>query len=193
MRLLGGTRELFFRFGQADGLRLSHVLLEHCPVRDAHRVAAQISAGQLAAMLGEFETARRALSDAHELSSQLGERALEAWSRFFQGLAELLAGAIESAREYLEAGRALHRELGIRLGEARSLALLGDTFVMGNDNARANELLEAALAIHVAERDEWGQGQCHTFLGMNAEAIGGRLLSDTLVGDWGAAERHAGW
>jgi non-specific serine/threonine protein kinase len=170
MRLLGGTRELFFRFGQADGLRLSHVLLEHCPVRDAHRVAAQISAGQLAAMLGEFETARRALSDAHELSCELGERALEAWSRFFQGLAELLAGAIESAREHLEAGRALHRELGIRLGEARSLALLGDTFVMGNDNARANELLEAALAIHVAERDEWGQGQCHTFLGMNAEA-----------------------
>lgn len=170
MRLLGGTRELFFRFGQADGLRLSHVLLEHCPVRDAQRVAAQISAGQLAAMLGEFETARRSLSDAHELSSQLGERALEAWSRFFQGLAELLAGAIESAREHLEAGRALHRELGIRLGEARSLALLGDTFVMANDTARASELLEAALGIHVAERDEWGQGQCNTFLGMNAEA-----------------------
>ena len=33
-RLLGGTRDLFFRFGQADGLRLARLLLERCPARD---------------------------------------------------------------------------------------------------------------------------------------------------------------
>jgi non-specific serine/threonine protein kinase len=170
MRLLGGTRELFFRFGQADGLRLARLLLEHCPARDAHRVQAQITAGQLAVMLGQFETAGRVLAEARELSAELGERALEAWTRFFQGLAETLAGAIEAAREHLMASQALHRELGIRLGEARATALLGDTFVMANQTARAGELLEAALSIYVAEDDEWGQGQCHTFLGMNAEA-----------------------
>ena len=172
MRVLGGTRELFFRFGQADGLRLAQVLLERCAVRDAHRVAVQISAGQLGVLLGQFETARRVLADARELSSELDERALEAWARLFQGLTEMLAGAIAPAREHLEASRGLHRELGIRLGEARSLALLGDTFVMANEVVRANELLEAALAVYVAEGDEWGQGQCHTFLGMNAEATG---------------------
>jgi predicted ATPase len=50
--MLAGTRDLFFRFGQADGLRLARLLLERCPLRDRHRVEAQISAGQLATTMG---------------------------------------------------------------------------------------------------------------------------------------------
>ena len=44
------------------------------------------------------------------------------------------------------------------------------TFVMADETARGKELLEAALSIYVAEDDAWGQGQCHTFLGMIAES-----------------------
>jgi DNA-binding CsgD family transcriptional regulator/tetratricopeptide (TPR) repeat protein len=171
MRLLAGTRDLFFRFGQADGLRLAQLLLERCPVRDRHRIEAQISTGQLAVSMNNFEAARSVLAEARELNFELDEPVLEAWTRFFQGLNETLAGAIESAREHLEASRSLHHDLGIRIGEARSIAALGMTFEMANEPAHAKELLEAALSMYVAEEDRWGQGQCHTFLGMIAESI----------------------
>jgi predicted ATPase/DNA-binding CsgD family transcriptional regulator len=171
MRLLGGTRDLFFRFGQADGLRLAWLLLERCPVRDRHRAEAQMSAGQLAITLGDFQAARSVLADARELSAELEEPVLEAWTAFFQGLTETLDGAIEPGREHLQASRALHHELGIRIGEARSIAVLGGTFVMAGEPAPGKELLEAALSICVGEEDQWGQGQAHTFLGMIAESI----------------------
>ncbi len=168
MRLLAGTRDLFFRFGQADGLRLARLLLERCPARDRHRAEAQMAAGQLAVSIGDYRAAGEVLADALELSIELGEPVLEAWTRFFGGLADTLAGASEAGRDQLEASRALHHRLGIRIGEARSIAVLSMTFLMADDAAAAKELLEAALSIYVDERDRWGQGQCHTFLGMVA-------------------------
>jgi DNA-binding CsgD family transcriptional regulator len=170
MRMLAGTRDLFFRFGQADGLRLAQLLLEHCPRRDRHRVEAQIAAGQLATAMGDSDLARLVLAEARKLSGELDEPVLEAWTCFFQGLTETLAGETEPAREHLEASRVLHRQLGIGIGEARSLGALGLTFVVANDIARAKEPLEEALSIYVAEGDAWGQGSCHIFLGMCAEA-----------------------
>jgi non-specific serine/threonine protein kinase len=170
MRVLAGTRDLFFRFGQADGLRLTRLVLDRCPLRDRYRVEAQIVAGQLATSMGDSETARVGLAEARALSAELDEPVLEAWTCFFQGLAETLAGAIEPAREHLEASRALHHGLGIRIGEARSMSSLGLTFVMANETAVATEVLEEALSIYVAEGDAWGQGSCHIFLGMNAES-----------------------
>ena len=80
MGLLGGTRDLFFRFGQADGLRLGRRLLERCPVQDRHRVEAQISVGQLAITLGETEAARSVLAQARRLGAELEEPVLEAWA-----------------------------------------------------------------------------------------------------------------
>ncbi len=170
MRLLAGTRDLFFRFGQAEGLRLAQLLLERCGVHDRHRVEAQIAAGQLATSMGDSAAARSVLAEARELNARLDEPVLQAWIQFFQGLAETLAGAVEPGREHLEASRALHHELGIRIGEARSIAVLGMTFVVADDAARAKELLEAALSIYLTEDDSWGQGQCHTFLGVIAES-----------------------
>ena len=170
MRLLGGTRDLFFRFGQADGLRLAQLLLERCPARDRHRVEVQIAGGQLAASLGDRDTARRLLAEAHELSIALDEPVLHAWTRFFQGLNETFAGALEPGREHLQASRALHQELGIRTGEGRAIAVLGVGSLVANDTVHAKELFESAMSIYVAEDDRWGQGSCHTFLGMLAES-----------------------
>jgi non-specific serine/threonine protein kinase len=168
--LLAGTRDLFFRFGQADGLRLARRLLQECPARDRHRVEAQISAGQLAITQGEFAAAGSVLSEARDLSAELGERVLEAWTRFFQGLAETLDGAFVRGREHLESSAALSRDLEIPTGEARALAVLGSSFVMQDEPARGKPPLEAALDICVAQADRWGQGHCHTFLGMVAES-----------------------
>jgi predicted ATPase/DNA-binding CsgD family transcriptional regulator len=170
LRMLGGTRDLFFRFGQADGLRLARLLLERCPARDRHRVEALVAAGQLATSMGDIAAGRALLAEARELCAGVDEPVLDAWTRFFQGLAESLVGAIEPAREHLEASLALHRELGIRTGEARTLGVLGMTLVMAGETARARELLESALAINVAAGDRWGQGQCHVWLGTIAES-----------------------
>jgi predicted ATPase/DNA-binding CsgD family transcriptional regulator len=179
MGTVTGTRDLFFRFGQAEGLRLARLLLERCPARDRYRVEVQIAAGQLAASMGEPATAREVLAEARELNAGLGEPVLEAWIRFFQGLNETLAGEIDRGREHLQASRALHRELGIRIGEARSISVLGIGSLMADDPARAQELFEEALAINVAEGNGWGQGSCHTFLGMIAESTGADPASAT--------------
>ncbi len=170
MPLLAGARDLFMRFGQADGLRLARALLTGCSVRDRHRVEVQISAGLLAYLLVDIQGANSALLEAGELAAKLDEPALEGWALLVQGLNETFAGFIEPGREHLEASRALHRECGVRIGEARSTALLGLTYAMVNETARGKKLVEEALAIYVAEDDRFGQGQCHVYLGIIAES-----------------------
>lgn len=170
LTVLTGTRDLFYRFAQSDGLRLAELLLERCPNRDRDRIEAQIAAGQLAASIGDSAKAGAILGQAHALNAELGDPVLEAWIRFFQGLSETLARELERGVKHLEASRALHHKLGIRIGEARSLAGLGGASFWSGELDRAKELLEAALAIYIAEDDGWGQGQCHTFLGMISEA-----------------------
>jgi len=88
LRLLAGTRDLFFRFGQADGFRLAQRALERCRDRGADRVHVLIAAGQFAVASGDLDAATEPLARARELSAELGEPVLEAWARFFQGLAK---------------------------------------------------------------------------------------------------------
>jgi predicted ATPase/DNA-binding CsgD family transcriptional regulator len=171
-RVMGAARDLFFRFGQADGARLAPMLLERCDEQDRYRVETQIAAAQLAAMLGDFAVADRILAQARELSARLNDPVLEAWTRFFQGLGATLGGAVDAGREHLMASRDLHHELGIRMGEGRALAALGISYVMSGDVDCAKELLESALELYVAEADRWGQGTCHMWLGTIAETHG---------------------
>jgi predicted ATPase/DNA-binding CsgD family transcriptional regulator len=179
LRMLGGTRDLFFRLGQADGLRLANELLERCPARDRYRAVGLIAAGQLAAMLGDQRTAKPALEQAHELSIELDVPVLTAWAVFFRGLAATLAGEVEPAREHLEASRELHRALGLRVGEARSLTVLALTYLVANQPDRARSLYDDALAMYLDQGDTWGQGTCHTWLGMIAESVEANPASAT--------------
>jgi predicted ATPase/DNA-binding CsgD family transcriptional regulator len=167
--MLAGTRDLFYKLGQGEGFRLAQLLLERCPTRDRHRVEAQIAAGQLASATGDLPAAKSALAEARELSRQLGEPVLEASASWFQGVTETVSGHPLAGREHLETSRALYHELGIPIGEARALAGLGGSFLFANELDRAKELHEEALGIYVAQDDRWGQGQCHTFLGMIVE------------------------
>jgi non-specific serine/threonine protein kinase len=170
LRVLTGARDLFYRFGQADGLRLAEQLLARCRARDRDRAAGLMSAGQLAAAAGDLARSRAVLTEARDLCSELGEPVLEAWIRWFQGLTEILSGRPEAGREHLEDARTLHRQQGVRIGEARALAGLGGSYLFGNDPVPAKDALDAALAIYVEEGDLWGQGQVHTFLGLLAQA-----------------------
>ena len=170
VRVLAGTRDLFYKFGQTEGFRFAQRLLACCAARDRYRAAVLIAAGELANAIGDSGAARELLAEARELSAQLNEPALEAWTAWFQGVTEITHGHPEAGREYLESSLALHRRLGIRIGEARALAGLAGTYLFANEPARAKELHEQALSIFVDEQNLWGQGMCHTFLGMIAEA-----------------------
>jgi non-specific serine/threonine protein kinase len=169
LRLLAGTRDLFYKFGQSDGFRLARRLLDGCATRDRYRAAVLIAAGELANAIGDWATARALLAEGRALSAQLNEPALEAWTAWFQGVTEVTHGQPEAGREHLERSLALHRRLGIRIGEARALAGLAGTYLFADEPAPAKELHEAALSIFLDEENLWGQGMCHTFLGMIAE------------------------
>ncbi len=170
VRVLAGTRDLFYKFGQSDGFQLAQRLLGCCPTRDRYRTAVLIAAGELASAVGESTVARALLAEGRELSAQLNEPVLEAWTAWFQGVTEITHGQPEAGREHLERSLALHRRLGIRIGEARALAGLAGTYLFADQPARAKDLHEEALSIFVDEQSLWGQGMCHTFLGIIAEA-----------------------
>jgi DNA-binding NarL/FixJ family response regulator len=146
------------------------------------------------------------------LSIELGERELEGWAGFFRGLAAALSGAVDPARENLEASRVLHQHLGVPLGWAVATAALGLTYLMTGEPAQARELVEEALAVTVAESYDWGQGQCHLYLGIIIDSTatepaqatshyhqaverlrhfrGGPLLPQALVGQAGLLARR---
>jgi predicted ATPase/DNA-binding CsgD family transcriptional regulator len=165
VRLVGAIRDLFFRFGQADGSALAKQLLERCPVRDRYRAEAQIAAGQLENMLGNSEAARSVLAEARDLCEELEEPLLEAWAQFFQGLTETFSGAIEVGRRHFEASQALHHELGVATGEGRATMGLGMGYAASDEPDRAKKLFETALSLLEAAEDRWAQGTCHMWLG----------------------------
>jgi non-specific serine/threonine protein kinase len=163
-------KDVFLMLGEADGRRLSQLLLERCTARDRDRAEVQITAGMLT-LLVDTQAARTTLAEASTLSAELGERALDGWARVFLGLTEALAGAIEPARQHLETGRALLEGGGVPRGWAIATAALGLTYVMTDEPLQARELVEEALAVNVAADDDWGQGQCQIYLGIITESI----------------------
>jgi len=171
MPFLAGTWDLFFMVGQADGLRLGELLLERCPERDRTRASVQVGVAVLRLMQADVEGARAMLADALELSAELGERALEGWALFFQGLAATFGGLVEG-REALTQARNLHSELGVKVGEGRAIAALGLVELNAGEPERARQLVQEALEIQLATGDLWSRGQCHLYLGMIAEDAG---------------------
>src|SRR5215467_13585058 len=59
--------------------------------------------------------------------------------------------------------------IGDGCGAGRSTAALGIVAFFRGDLPRATGLLQQALATLTAEGDRWGQGLCHTYLGLTAK------------------------
>jgi len=170
MRLLAETKDLFFILGQADGGRLAEMILQQCPERNRYRVWLMIAAGHLAFQLRNVPDAAGLMTQAAEISVELGERAAEAAAHLFLGLQQTIAGAPDKARGHLTTARAIQQETGDLIGEARSTAVLGLSHAMEGDAARARDLLEAALAMGLAAQDRWSQGVANLYLGILAES-----------------------
>ena len=149
VELLARTKDLFIMLGHADGLRLARLLLELCQTRDRARVVVQITAGLFAMLLSGPRAAELDLVEARQLSAKLGDEPLEAWARFFQGLAEVYDSAVTPARAHLEAARVRFRALGIPTGEARSTAALGLTYLMTDEIDEARTLIDSAMAMAI--------------------------------------------
>ncbi len=144
VQLLARTKDLFMVFGHADGLRLARAVLELCQARDRDRVVVQITAGLFAMLLSGPRAAELDLVEARQLSVKLGDEPLEAWARFFQGMAEVYDSAVTPARAHLEAARDRFRCMGLTAGEARATAALGLTSLMAGDLDQARHLIESA-------------------------------------------------
>jgi non-specific serine/threonine protein kinase len=170
MAFYAAVWDLFFLFGQADGLRLGERLLEACPTRDRTRALVQISVGGLRMMQADLDGVRAVEEDARRLGAELGDRALEGWARTFQGIAATLVGDVEAGREALTEACELHKQAGVPAGVGKATAALGLIELLTGNPARARELVEEALAIQLGSGDVWSLGQCHTYLGMIAEA-----------------------
>lgn len=150
MELLARTKDLFMRLGHADGLRLARPMLELCQSRDRARVVVQITAGLFATLLSGSRAAELDLIEARQLSAKLGDEPLEAWARFFQGLAEVFDSAHTPARAHLEVARQRFRALGIEIGEARATAVLGLTSLMTDEFDEARPLIDSTMALSLA-------------------------------------------
>jgi predicted ATPase/DNA-binding CsgD family transcriptional regulator len=170
MRLLVETRDLFFVLGQADGSRLAELVLRRCPERNRHRAEAMIAAGHFAFLLGDVPAAKAHMTEAAEMSVELGERPAEGTAHWFLGLHQMFGGAPDKGRGHLSAARAIQQETRDLLGEARTTAALGLTCLMENEPGPARELLESALAMGLAAEDRWSQGQSNLYLGILAES-----------------------
>jgi predicted ATPase/DNA-binding CsgD family transcriptional regulator len=170
MRLLAETRDLFFILGQADGSRLAEMVLRQCPERNRHRAWLMISASHLAFQLGNLPDAAGLMTQAAELSVELGERAAEGAAHLFLGLQQILGGAPDKGRGHLTTARAIYQETGDLVGEGRSTAALGLSYFIDDERVRARELLEVALAMDLAAQDRWSQGQANLYLGILAES-----------------------
>jgi DNA-binding CsgD family transcriptional regulator len=170
MRLLAETKDLFFILGQADGSRLAELVLQRCPERNCDRAWVMVAAGHFAYLLGNMPAGIDLMTQAVELSVELGERAVEGTARWFLGLHQMFGGPPEKARDHLTTARAIQRETGDLAGEARTTAVLGLTYFMDDERGRARELLEAALAMDLAAQNRWSQGQANLYLGIFAES-----------------------
>jgi len=173
VQLLARTRDLFIGLGPGDGLRLARPMLELCQARDRDRVVLQITAGLLAMVLFGSRAAELDLVEARQLGKRLGDEPLEAWARFFQGLAEVYDSAVAPARAHLEVTRERFRDLRIAMGEARSTVALGLTYLMTDELDEARHLIDEAMTMFQTLDDHWGQGACGTCLSIIDECSPG--------------------
>ena len=139
---------------------------------DRDRIRARTGAGGVLSLLfGDAHAAREELSaGAPELERRLGEPGAEAWSlssrvsrRRLRARSGPLACSSRRAERFTASSSGA--------GEARATAALGLTMTSEHP-VLARELIEEALALNEAAQDGWGQGQCHLYLDLLAEAGG---------------------
>lgn len=169
LRLVGSTRELWYRAAQSEGLKRSLRFLELCEQPPRERAYALITAGRLAITAMDHHRARRLLTEAAALAPAAGDAGVEPLACFLHGVSLFLSHELDEAGRFLSRALALYTGAGDGCGIGRSTATLGVVAFFAADWTAATGHLEQALVLLTAAGDRWGQGLCHTYLGLTAK------------------------
>jgi predicted ATPase/DNA-binding CsgD family transcriptional regulator len=172
LRLIGATREVWFRHAQSAGLNWAVRLLDLCPEPDPVRARALLAAGVLTMAHQNHPTARRWLLDAIEVAELTGDTALQAATHLYLGTDSMLAGQLDTAEHHLHRSIALFDQLGQDQGLGRAAGVLGVVRLQQGAKEAARDLFDEELAALEAFDDPWGRAHAHTYLGMLARAQG---------------------
>jgi non-specific serine/threonine protein kinase len=172
LRLIGATREVWFRHAQSDGLNWAVRLLHRCPEPDPVRARALLAAGVLTMAHQNHPAARRWLLDAIAVAERTGDTALQAATRFYLGTNAMLAEQLDAAEHHLHCCIALFGQLGQHQGLGRAAGVLGVVRFQQGASEAARRLFEEELAALEVFDDPWGRAHAHTYLGMLARAEG---------------------
>jgi predicted ATPase/DNA-binding CsgD family transcriptional regulator len=178
VRLIAATREIWFRFGQAEGLRAARQLLERCPDRNEATAWALLTAGNLALTQLQHQDARNYLETAAQIGTEVGAPAVRGWSAWMRGVDQFLAENHEAARGILEEGVALNRQTRDPIGLGLCLASLGTVHLRLGNRSEAIARLSEGLDLLDESGDRWGAGFCHTYLGIAHLAAADRASAD---------------
>jgi len=169
LALMASTRELWYRMAQSEGLERSLRVLERCPEPSRDRAYALITAGRLAISVMDHRLARRLLTEVLSIAPGSGNGGTEPLACFLLGLSLLLSQQHDDAQRRFSLALEAYSAIGDGCGAGRSTAALGIVAFFRGDLPRATGLLQQALATLTAEGDRWGQGLCHTYLGLTAK------------------------
>ncbi|GAC1374332.1 MAG: LuxR family transcriptional regulator [Acidimicrobiales bacterium] len=178
LRLIGASREVWFRRAQTEGLAWAVRLLERCPEKQPARIPALITAGVLSVAHQSHPAAAGWLEEAAQLAEQVDDAQLIAVSSLYLGTNAMLAQDLDAADILLVRALRLFEQLDMPQGAGRTLGIRGVVQFLEGDLGAARGLLIDALSALDGCDDPWGQGQSRTYLGLIAKATGDQASAE---------------
>ena len=172
LRLIGTSRQVWYRGGQAEGRDWATRLLGRHPGDDRARALGLLAVGQFAVAYQDHASAQPQLLAAAELAGHLGDAAIEAGARHYLGVSGMLSRDLDAADAQTARSIELFTGLGQAQGRGRGIGILGMIRLYRARLEEAGRFLSEALAILDRCDDSWGQGQALLGLGLTAKAAG---------------------
>jgi predicted ATPase/DNA-binding CsgD family transcriptional regulator len=140
---------LKYRDGLVEGYRLLNQVLDSSgEIPQVHRARFMLAIGRLAWVNGDLSLSEKFCRQALDLSVELGDRLLEAWSLVeYAGALDVHPEDHEEAFKLFERGIRLFKELGDKPGLAQGLNSLGELARSAHDYDLAKEIYEEALKV----------------------------------------------
>lgn len=172
LRLIGTSRQVWYRGGQAEGRDWSERLLDRHPQADRAHALGLLAVGQFAVAYQDHSSARPRLLGAADLARDLGDAAIEAAARHYLGVSGMLSRDLDAAQADTARSIELFTDLGQAQGRGRGIGILGMICLYRARLEEADQLLNEGLTILNECDDSWGQGQALLGLGLTAKAAG---------------------
>lgn len=170
LRIMGATRELWFRNAQDEGLSRAIGLLERHPIADEARAEGLVTASVCHTWRQETEAGNRLAAEALAILERDSAGAGSAF--FYQAIARCLAKDTEGSVESCRAALDVYTKLGDAAGRSRSGGMLGMAAVWARRDEEAIGILHEAVDLAVDAGDLWAQGQILTYLGLAESNLG---------------------